>query len=162
MGVMDTSSGAHVQAAGVVRSLRWWDLEAVVALEGELFPVDPWSATQWWTELAQPTRDYVVWDVDGIVNGYAGIFISAPTSDLQTIGVSPRMQGHGVGERLLTHMMECAVRAGCREMLLEVREDNESARKLYHRCGFDVISRRSRYYPDGATALIMRKELTRE
>lgn len=145
-----------------VRSLRWWDLDAVLALEKELFPVDPWSATQWWTELAQPTREYVVLENAGVIVGYAGLFISAPSSDVQTIAVSPHMQGQGAGTRLLGALMESAVRAGCLEMLLEVREDNVSALALYERSGFDVISRRPRYYPDGATALIMRKELVHD
>jgi ribosomal-protein-alanine N-acetyltransferase len=42
-------------------------------------------------------------------------------------------------------------------MLLEVRSDNDDARRLYERMGFQTIATRRRYYSDGSDALIMRR-----
>ncbi|MEW1861488.1 ribosomal protein S18-alanine N-acetyltransferase [Streptomyces sp. NPDC088194] len=45
--------------------MRWWDLDAVLALEHELFPEDAWSRGMFWSELADArhpsaSRTYVV------------------------------------------------------------------------------------------------------
>lgn len=139
-----------------VRPMRWPDIEAVHRLEAELFTVDPWSVEQFWSELAQPTRAYAV-AVDGErVIGYAGAFLLAPDSDVQTIAVSPRDQGKGVGAVLLTWLIDRAVAEGCRQMLLEVRSDNSPAIAMYERFGFERISVRRDYYERGVDAVIMR------
>lgn len=139
-----------------VRPMRWPDIEAVHRLEAELFTVDPWSVEQFWSELAQPTRAYAV-AVDGErVIGYAGAFLLAPDSDVQTIAVSPRDQGRGVGAVLLTWLIDRAVAEGCRQMLLEVRSDNSPAIAMYERFGFERISVRRDYYERGVDAVIMR------
>ena len=140
--------------------MRWWHVDAVEALERDLFPDDAWSADQFWQELAQPTRDYLVAiDQRGDVVGYAGAFVLPPDSDVQTIAVSLTAQGTGLGGQLLDTLMSRARRAGCTHMLLEVRRDNTAAVGLYDRRGFTVISTRPRYYPDGTDALMMRADL---
>ena len=50
-----------------LRDLHWTDIEAVVALESELFPDDAWTPASLWAELAgRPRRSYVVaYDADG-------------------------------------------------------------------------------------------------
>ena len=139
-----------------VRPMRWPDIEPVHRLESELFTVDPWSIEQFWSELAQQSRAYAV-AVDGErIIGYAGAFLLAPDSDVQTIAVSPRDQGRGVGAILLTWLIEQAVAQGCRQMLLEVRSDNVPAIAMYERFGFERISVRRDYYERGVDAVIMR------
>ena len=139
-----------------VRPMRWPDIEPVHRLESELFTVDPWSIEQFWSELAQQSRAYAV-AVDGDrIIGYAGAFLLAPDSDVQTIAVSPRDQGRGVGAILLTWLIEQAVAQGCRQMLLEVRSDNVPAIAMYERFGFVRISVRRDYYEHGIDAVIMR------
>lgn len=139
-----------------VRPMRWPDIEPVHRLEADLFTVDPWSIEQFWSELAQQSRAYAV-AVDGErIIGYAGAFLLAPDSDVQTIAVSPRDQGRGVGAILLTWLIEQAVAQGCRQMLLEVRSDNVPAIAMYERFGFVRISVRRDYYEHGIDAVIMR------
>lgn len=145
------SSTVHIEP------MRWWHIPVVTELEAELFPRDNWSEEQFWEELAHPTRSYHVAldDVNAVV-GYGGIYAMPPQSDLQTLAVRSTVQGRGVGDLLLKHLMDTARARGATEMLLEVRSDNASAIRLYERAGFTVISRRTRYYPDGTDALIMR------
>ena len=47
-------------------------------------------------------------------------------------------------------------------MLLEVADHNTAAIALYGSFGFGTISRRGRYYPDGADALVMELEIKEE
>ena len=37
----------------VLRRMRWWDIEAVLAVEREVFPDDAWSPEQFWAELGR-------------------------------------------------------------------------------------------------------------
>jgi [ribosomal protein S18]-alanine N-acetyltransferase len=51
-------------------------------------------------------------------------------------------------------------RAGLADrLLLEVREHNEAALAFYAGKGFIEIDRRARYYRDGTTAVVMRRDL---
>lgn len=136
--------------------LRWWHLDEVAALETRLFPTDAWSLEQFWTELAQPTRVYRGAWVDDRLVGYAGAFVLAPDSDVQTIAVRSEDQGRGIGGALLRALMGAAADRGCRTIMLEVRAGNASALALYARHGFAPLSRRRAYYPDGEDAVILR------
>jgi ribosomal-protein-alanine N-acetyltransferase len=144
--------------------MRWWDAAPVAALEQQLFPRDAWSPETVWSELAAvpETRWYVVAVAGAEVVGYAGLFVSPPEADVQTLAVSPRAQRTGLGGRLLDALVGEAERRGCRSIMLEVAADNEPARRLYRRAGFEAVSRRSRYYPDGTDALVLRRRLVAE
>lgn len=151
-----------------LEALRWWDIEAVADLESVLFPGDsPWTAGMFWSELAMGHHYVVVRDggipphVDGPrVVGYAGLAVHGedhPDGDaeVQTIGVHPDLQGQGLGARLLDDLL---VVAGRRRVLLEVRVDNDPARRLYERRGFSRIGLRRGYYrPSNADALVMQR-----
>lgn len=139
-----------------VRRMTWRDLAHVVVLEQELFPVDAWSAEQFWGELAQPSRHYCVAETEGEIIGYGGIMAIGATADLQTIAIAGQAQGTGTGRRLLETLIAIAVDQGCTEMLLEVRSDNAAAQRLYLARGFEVIANRRDYYGPGIDAQIMR------
>lgn len=140
----------------VIRSMRWWDLSRVHEIEVECFPRDSWSPDQFWRELSGENRDYAVAERNDVVVGYAGISTIEPESDLQTLAVEPASQGLGIGAALLNEMLDRARRRSATSMLLEVRADNPPAHALYTRAGFESIATRSRYYPDGGDAIIMR------
>jgi len=145
-----------------LRRMRWWDIEAVMGLEHELFPEDAWSPGMFWSELAEPgMRHYVVAeDETGVVAGYAGLAVIGDEGDVQTIGVRRDRWGSGLGSVLLTDLLDRAVERGCRDVLLEVRVDNERAQALYERFGFAGIGvRRGYYQPANVDALVMRCDL---
>lgn len=144
-------------ASVTLEPLRWWHLPQVHAIEQVLFPGDCWSVEQFWSELAQPTRCYVVaLDEDEVV-GYAGLFLLPPDADIQTVAVGWDHQGQGIARRLVSDLLDVADSSGATHTMLEVRADNEAATALYRRLGFVPISTRPRYYPDGGDAVIMRR-----
>src|SRR3954454_742105 len=87
-----------------LRPMRWWDIDAVLRLEKELFADDAWSDTMFWSELAlRDSRLYLVaaTDDDEVV-GYAGLCAyTREQAYVQTIGVSQLHQRDGVGTGLL-------------------------------------------------------------
>jgi ribosomal-protein-alanine N-acetyltransferase len=152
------------------------DLEAVLALEHELFPEDAWSPEMFADEVSQPAeaRLYLVAERDpagpGIdekadvprraghagLAGYAGMMFvpglsgrstrGGGSADVLTIAVAADCWGRGIGSALLEALIGAARRRRCAEVFLEVREDNPRARGLYLRRGFTEIGVRRGYY----------------
>jgi ribosomal-protein-alanine N-acetyltransferase len=146
----------------VLRDMRWWDLDAVLVVEHEVFE-DAWSRGMFWSELADTrhpasTRRYIVAEAaDGRIVGYAGLAAVAGTGDVQSIATARDHWGTGLGARLLTELLRTATVADCHEVLLDVRVDNDRAQRLYRRFGFEPIGIRKGYYqPGNVDALVMR------
>ncbi|HEY7483307.1 MAG TPA: ribosomal protein S18-alanine N-acetyltransferase [Streptosporangiaceae bacterium] len=153
----------------ILREMTKADLPAVLELERALFPEDAWSEGMFRDELDQRPygRFYVLVELaeladgeSGKVVGYAGLAAVDDTGDVQTIGVRHGHWGRGIGSALLTALLEEAATRGCTSVFLEVRADNERAKKLYRRFGFEEVGVRKRYYqPSGVDAIVMcRKE----
>ena len=148
-----------------LRPMRLADLDAVLALEEELFAPDTWTRAMYLDELARTdTRHYLVAvdtdDRDGdTVVGYAGLIAYDDEAHVATIGVARDRQGEGTGALLLDALLTEADRRSP-VVLLEVRADNEVAQGLYRRRGFTEIGRRPRYYqPSNTDAVVMKREL---
>jgi ribosomal-protein-alanine N-acetyltransferase len=152
---------AVVAGPTVARALSWTDIPGLVELERRLFAHDAWTATTWWAELAaRPRRDYVVLLTGGDIVGYGGLDLGGEVADVMTLAVAPEAQGTGLGAELLELMASRAREAGAAYLLLEVRDDNEPAKALYARAGFEVVTVRRRYYqPGDVDALVMRLRL---
>ena len=159
-----TQAQAHAASGVALRDLEWTDLAHLAELEQHLFAHDAWSEQTWWAELAgRPRRDYVVATApDGSIAGYAGLDLAGDVADVMTVAVAPSQQGRGLGRVLLDELVRRATARGAEAVLLEVRADNDAARRLYDRAGFEVISVRRRYYqPGDVDALVMRLLLTK-
>ena len=144
-----------------LRPMQWQDIPELVDLERQLFADDAWSEQTWWAELAgRPRRSYVVADEGGAVAGYAGIDRAGDVADVMTVAVAPRHRGTGLGRELLDHLVEEARSSGAEHLMLEVRADNEAARRLYERSGFELLTVRRKYYqPGDVDAHVMRLHL---
>ena len=146
-----------------LREMRRADMPRIMALEQELFPEDAWTPEMFAAEFAQPAsrRLYLVAEEGKALIGYAGMmFTGGPQADVVTLAVSPGRWGEGIGTALLLALVDEAEKRGYEEVLLEVREDNPRARRLYLRHGFDEVGiRRGYYQPSGVDAVVMRKVL---
>ena len=146
-----------------LRPMRRSDVESLLPFEQVLFAGDPsWTAEQFRSELdgVPATRWYVVAEEAGDLVGYAGLFHSGETADVQTLAVVPDRQRQGVGTALLDGLVAEARRRGASELLLDVREDNVAAQALYAHYGFEQLSRRRGYYANGRVdGLVLRRIL---
>jgi ribosomal-protein-alanine N-acetyltransferase len=143
--------------------MRWWDIEPVMVIENELFGDEAWSDAMFWSELAQrDTRLYLVEETDGVLSAYAGLCTYAPhEAYVQTIAVAPSAQRRGIGTALLKVLIDKTRQRGVDHLDLEVRADNDAARRLYEHHGFvEIAVRRNYYQPSGTDAVVMRKDLS--
>jgi ribosomal-protein-alanine N-acetyltransferase len=146
-----------------LREMKRADMPAIIALERELFPEDAWTPEMFAAEFAQPPsrRLYLVAEDGNVLVGYAGMmFTGGSQADVVTLAVNSARWGEGTGTALLTALVDEADKRGYEEVLLEVREDNPGARRLYLRHGFTEVGiRRGYYQPSGVDAVVMRKGL---
>lgn len=131
------------------------DIDAVVALERELFGADAWSAPSVVEELTGPRRRALVAVDAEVVVGYAVTLLAGDVVDLQRVAVAPPHRRTGAACRLLEELAGAALADGAERMLLEVSAANEGALAFYAARGFGEIDRRPRYYRDGSDALVL-------
>ena len=158
-----------------LREMTEGDLDVVARLEGELFGAEAWSRDLLAAELVashgpMADRRYVVVeseepDDDAGAHeaadraagagphgprllGYAGLYHAGglTSADLLTIATIPAARGRGIASLMLTELVVTAREMSCPDVLLEVRQSNETAQRLYTRHGFVPIGRRRRYY----------------
>ena len=152
-----------------LREMTEEDLGTIARLEGKLFGAEAWTRGLLNLELEasqgpQADRRYVVVeseDADDAANpsagaglnrarllGYAGLYHAGglTSADLLTIATIPAARGRGIASLMLTELVSTAQQAGCPDVLLEVRQSNEAAQRLYTGHGFAPIGRRRRYY----------------
>jgi [ribosomal protein S18]-alanine N-acetyltransferase len=139
------------------------DLPAIHEIERSSFTT-PWPSHAYRTEIeTNRLAHYRVIRVAGRIAGYAGIWIMVDEAHVTTFAVSPAWRRRGIGERLLSAMLDLAIERGAREATLEVRLSNLPARRLYEKYGFRPLGIRPRYYSDdNEDALIMTTEPLRE
>ena len=146
----------------LVRAAGPADVAAVVRLEEECLGADAWSAGLVREGIlgTLPTVGYLVAVRDEAIVGHAVTSLAGDIAELQRIAVLPAYRRRGVAGALLAAAVSAAARTEADRMLLEVREDNASALAFYAASGFEEISRRTRYYADGTTAVVMLRPLT--
>lgn len=145
----------------MIRAADHLDIGPVARLEAECLGDDAWSP--WLVEQGVrgglPTVQYVVAEVDRQVVGYAVASIVAEIAELQRIAVTESHRRTGLATELLEAIITRARAGRADRLLLEVRETNDAALAFYDRHGFVEIDRRPRYYRDGSTAIVMRRDL---
>ncbi len=145
------------------------DIEQVMEIERIVFPA-PWSARAYRYEITRNEHSTMLvvrkartpagplarlkrlfgLVASGPLLGYAGFWLLVDEAHICTIAVHPQWQGQGLGELLLVSLLEHGMRLGADRATLEVRVSNSSARALYEKYGFEIISRRKGYYTDNS------------
>jgi [ribosomal protein S18]-alanine N-acetyltransferase len=144
-----------------LRPMRTADLEVLLPHEDVVFGTEAWSRQSYEEELADTElRHYLVAEQDGSVVGSGGLLTIGETAQIVTVGVLPSARRQGIGGRLVQALVAEARRRRAVEVLLEVRIDNDAARQLYEKLGFEVIGIRRGYYDLGRVdAVTMRHAL---
>jgi [ribosomal protein S18]-alanine N-acetyltransferase len=137
-------------------------VDALMPYERDMFGTEAWTPKAYRAELADTRhRHYVAAEgPDGELLGWAGVMVIQDAAEILTVGVVPAARRTGLARLMLADLLAEAARRGAREAFLEVRVDNDAARALYRREGFEEIGRRRGYYDGGRVdAVTMRKEL---
>ncbi|MGD8377816.1 MAG: ribosomal protein S18-alanine N-acetyltransferase [Acidobacteriota bacterium] len=138
------------------------DVAEVVNLERQSFSM-AWTPSGFRHEIHENpyARCLVVRHADGVLAGYASIWILDRQMLVNNVAIAPAFRRRGLGRALMEHLIRTAREADCLAALLEVRPTNRPALAMYRRLGFRKAAVRRHYYTDGEDALVLRLELRR-
>jgi len=139
-----------------IEEMRLEDINAVTRIELISFSTQ-WPHDAFANELRNnKLAHYFVGKLGDRIVAYGGIWVILEDSHVTTIAVDPEARGHRFGERMMLHLLACAIDLGATWMTLEVRESNDAAQSLYRKYGFTTVTTRQSYYSDnGESALVM-------
>lgn len=113
------------------------DLKAFLAQ----FAPEAWAA-----EIGSPDFAFYLAEADGVPVGYVKLGPSAlpvaqagPRIELRQLYILERWHGRGIAAALMDWALAEARRRGAEELLLTVYTENERARRLYERYGFEEV-----------------------
>ena len=93
---------------------------------------------------------------DNNILGFVHIENHYEITDIINIAVDKEYQGKGIGKSLLQYVID---NTNADKILLEVKDNNISAIKLYESLGFKQIHIRPNYYDNNIDALVMERSI---
>ena len=132
---------------------------SVAAIEKECFGRDAWSEKSVSGELTNALALWLVAVEGETVAGYVGSQTVCNETDMMNVAVTADFRRRGIGEQLVTALVEELKTIDSHCLTLEVRVSNLPAVSLYTKMGFHQVGRRPNYYRNPREdALILRKE----
>jgi [ribosomal protein S18]-alanine N-acetyltransferase len=135
-----------------VRALEARDVDAVLAIQTACPEIGQWTREDYAKVATGAMRGWVAERIAGtepsapVVVGFLVARSILPEVEILNLAVAPAFRGRGVGTDLFDAALAWARGAGATHAMLEVRAANDAALRLYHRHGFHVAGRRTRYY----------------
>ena len=103
---------------------------------------------RWLAGRLGPAASAAATPAGATVVGMGGMWCAVGEVHVSTIAVHPDWRGRHLGEALLAGMIARGIALGAMEAALEVRVSNTVAQNLYRKYGFEIVTRRPRYYHD--------------
>ena len=109
--------------------------------------------TAWNSEIIQEKIKnkkfkYWIYEVENSIKGYLGIQFLEEEIEILGIGVNQGSRRKNIATELMDELIEYFEKTEYKKIILEVRESNTVAQRLYKKYGFKKISKRKKYYVD--------------
>ncbi len=145
----------------MLRRAQVSDLPRILEINSEL-DKDQWTKEKFSDMFEYDFPIWVVTDNADRIIGYAVYLVCLDEARILNLVISKSFQGNGLGETLMTHLMEdAAEKFAAKYAMLEVDASNLQALALYTKLGFRVLCVRKNYYTDKylRDAYLMQAEL---
>jgi ribosomal-protein-alanine N-acetyltransferase len=146
-------SGQAQEVPVILRPMELTDLPQVEALDKQAFPT-PWPENAFRYELTRNPHS-ICWvaELPSIgrqtrIIGSVVVWLVVDEAHIASLAVDKAFQQHGIGRQLMARALLLCLEGGARLAMLEVREGNLAAQKLYRKFGFEVVGARKAYYQD--------------
>ena len=106
---------------------------------------DSWSEISFLSEF---DRNSIIecCEFDGEMVAFAVVSVSFDEGYLHLIAVDSNFRGQGIATAVLNHCEQVATSRGVCKIVLDVRITNQTAIKLYEKCGYSKICERKNFY----------------
>jgi [ribosomal protein S18]-alanine N-acetyltransferase len=133
------------------------DVSAILAIERQATGAAHWTSEQYNKLLASGVVLVAEQAAEepGKVCGFICAQAVANEWEIENVVVATAFLRRGIANTLLRELIQHAQKAAASAILLEVRESNSPARRLYEKQGFREVGRRPSYYRDPAEDAIL-------
>lgn len=144
----------------MIRRMKAEDIRDVMEIEEVCF-TSRWNEDMFLYEIEENEfGSFFVYCIEDKVIGFIDFWITFETCQLANLAIHPAYQGKGYAKELMDTMVMYANKAGCENIMLEVRVSNHRAKGLYEAYDFIEMNVRKGYYSDnGEDAIVMCKAL---
>jgi ribosomal-protein-alanine acetyltransferase len=109
---------------------------------------NPWKLHLFEAELRNRHACLLCAETGGGIIGFCDAHIVLDNAHINEICVERENRKKGAATALVGRIIEIAKEGGCKNVTLEVREQNVAARALYEKLGFRIAGRREGFYRD--------------
>jgi len=133
-----------------IRSATSNDVPAILAIERQAHSAAHWTAEQYNKLLASGVVLVAEQAAEegGELCGFVCAKAVANEWEIENVVVAGEFLRRGIADELLRKLIQRAQNEAASAILLEVRESNGPARRLYEKRGFREVGRRRSYYSD--------------
>ena len=143
----------------MIRRIKYEDVNEIIKLENETIHTTLGKEMLDLAVRSEMAYYYVYLDKNKVV-GYISSSFDSFTVEILNFCVYKEYQGKGIGTKLLNYLLCDLYNKGAESSILEVRESNSNAIKLYTKFGYKNINIRKNYYSDLENAIVMQKIFT--
>lgn len=136
-----------------IRSAAPNDVPAILAIERQAPSAAHWTPEQY--EKLVDSGIVLVAEEAGRLVGFVGAKAVAGEWEIENVVVAAAFLRRGIANELLRTLIQRAQNEAASAILLEVRESNGPARRLYEKHGFHEVGRRRSYYRNPAENAIL-------
>ncbi|OIO02166.1 MAG: hypothetical protein AUJ51_06800 [Elusimicrobia bacterium CG1_02_56_21] len=144
----------------LIRRAKKEDYPVFAAIEAEHPGYPAWGVKGFEAEEKNRNSVILTAEIDGRAAGFINFWVLRPEVQLNTLAVGRGFLRQGAASALLGKMYEYAAKSACRQIDLEVNENNAGAIALYLAGGFEVVGKRPKFYNNTDAALLLRKALS--
>ena len=138
-------------------------IEELLRIERECFTAEAYSREHIRRLLKSPSAVALLARMDGDVAGFVIGLVerrrTAKIGHVVTIDVAAKYRQMGVGLMLLKEIENAFLKKSVEAVYLEVRADNQAARRLYRKQGYEEAIQLDDYYSAGVHGLRLVKDL---
>lgn len=128
----------------LIRPMLASDVAAVERIEAQF--LSPWTKVQILAELERKSAICLIADDSQEVVGWCCGMLLPPDAELLKIAVVASRQRQGIASSLLQEFSTLLAAKSIKQIFLEVRSANTSARALYQQFGWAEQGKRKKYY----------------
>ena len=122
-------------------------IDEVVEIEKASFS-SPWTKAMYIQETAQDYTNCFVIVVDEEIAAYISSWTVLDECTINKIACRSDLRRRGYSTMLLNHLIQKVCGNSIKDILIEVRESNDTARAFYKKSGFIIKGLRKGYYSD--------------
>jgi ribosomal-protein-alanine N-acetyltransferase len=138
------------------------DVAQILLIEQKVYPVAPWTEEGLSAELTKPFSKFLLYtddETDSKIAGYIIYWMLLEDCRILNLAVDLPFRGLGLGQQLIAHAINDAMRQEFPRVSLEVRKSNTPAIQLYQKMKFTISQVRKRFYSNGEDAYEMTLDL---